>query len=96
MTASEAGQLLLEALVFGKGGDILVLEMGEPVKIVDLTGNLIELSGLQPEQDIRIGLSGARPGEKLLAELNLQGENLTSTAHPRIRSFTQPAYAGKA
>src|SRR5208337_739859 len=60
MTASEAGQLVLEALVFGKGGDILVLDMGEPVKIVDLARNLIEQSGLQPEQDIKIEFSGVR------------------------------------
>jgi len=96
MTASEAGQLVLQALAMGKGGEIFVLDMGEPVKIVDLARNLIRLSGFEPERDIKIEFSGARPGEKLFEELELQAELLTSTGHPRIRSVNQPAQVGKA
>jgi FlaA1/EpsC-like NDP-sugar epimerase len=96
MTASEAGQLVLESLALGKGGEIFVLDMGEPVKIVDLARKLIHLSGLQREQDIKIEFSGARPGEKLFEELNLQDEHLAPTAHLRIRSFRQPVQLGRA
>ena len=90
MTVAEAAQLVLESLSLGKGGEVLVLDMGEPVKIIDLARRLIHLSGLQREQSIKIEFSGARPGEKLFEELNLQGEHLAATAHPRIRSFRQP------
>jgi FlaA1/EpsC-like NDP-sugar epimerase len=96
MTDSEAVQLLLEALVFGKGGDILVLDMGEPVKIVDFARNLIEQSGLRVGQDIKIEFSGVRPGEKLFEVLNFQADDLTPTAHPRIRSLVEPVHVGKA
>ena len=96
MTATEAGPFLLEALAYGKGGDILVLDMGEPVEIVDLAWSLISQSGLQPERDIKVEFPGVRPGEKLFEELNLQAEHLTSTAHPRIQRSIQPVHAGKA
>jgi FlaA1/EpsC-like NDP-sugar epimerase len=90
MTIPEAAQLVLEAFSIGKGGEVFVLEMGEPVKIVDLAKNLILLSGLQPGKDITIDFTGLRPGEKLFEELNLQDERLDATSHPKIRSYICP------
>ena len=87
MTIPEAAQLVLQALSIGKGGEVFVLEMGEPVKVADLARNLILLSGLQPERDIEIRYIGLRPGEKMFEELNLRHESLTSTSHPKIRSY---------
>ncbi len=90
MTIPEASQLVLQAFSMGKGGEVFVLDMGEPVKIVDLARNLILLSGLQPDHDIRIQFSGVRPGEKLFEELNLDDESLIPTAHAKIRSYICP------
>ena len=87
MTIPEAAQLVLQAFSIGKGGEVFVLEMGEPVKIVDLAKNLILLSGLQPERDIEIQFTGLRPGEKMYEELNLQNEHLVPTSHAKIRSY---------
>jgi FlaA1/EpsC-like NDP-sugar epimerase len=87
MTIPEASQLVLQAFSMGKGGEVFVLDMGEPVKIVDLARNLILLSGLQPDRDIKIQFSGVRPGEKLFEELNLMDECLIPTAHAKIWSF---------
>lgn len=89
MTIPEAAQLVLQAGAMGKGGDVFVLDMGEPVKIVDLAKKMIELSGLEVrnadsgEGDITIEFSGLRPGEKLYEEL-LIGDDVTWTSHPRI------------
>jgi FlaA1/EpsC-like NDP-sugar epimerase len=89
MTIPEAAQLVIQAGAMGKGGDVFVLDMGEPVKIVDLAINLIKLMGLQiknqenPHGDIEIIYSGLRPGEKLYEEL-LIGDNVGETEHPRI------------
>ncbi|HUN82243.1 MAG TPA: polysaccharide biosynthesis protein, partial [Phycisphaerae bacterium] len=71
----------------GNGGEIFVLDMGEPMKIVDLARQLIELSGLQPDTDIEVKFTGLRPGEKLFEELNHNTENMTSTSHPKIMRF---------
>jgi FlaA1/EpsC-like NDP-sugar epimerase len=87
MTIPEAAQLVLQAFSIGKGGEVFVLEMGEPVKIADLAKNLILLSGLQPERDIEIHFTGLRPGEKMFEELNLQDEHLIPTSHAKIRSY---------
>lgn len=87
MTIPEAAQLVLQAFSLGEGGEVFVLDMGKPVKIVDLAKNLILLSGFQPERDIKIHFTGLRPGEKMFEELNLQDEDLISTSHPKIRSY---------
>jgi FlaA1/EpsC-like NDP-sugar epimerase len=87
MTIPEAAQLVLQAFSIGKGGEVFVLEMGEPVRIAELAENLILLSGLQPGQDIEIQYTGLRPGEKMFEELNLQDEHLIPTSHAKIRSY---------
>jgi FlaA1/EpsC-like NDP-sugar epimerase len=84
MTIPEASQLVLQAGAMGAGGEIFVLDMGEPVKIVDLARDLITLSGLRPGEDIEIAFSGIRPGEKLFEELSADGENADKTRHPKI------------
>jgi FlaA1/EpsC-like NDP-sugar epimerase len=85
MTITEAVQLVLQTSVMGKGGEIFVLEMGEPIKIVDLAMNLIRLSGFDPGRDIEIVYTGLRPGEKLFEELMLEQEDIKSTPHKKIR-----------
>jgi FlaA1/EpsC-like NDP-sugar epimerase len=85
MTIPEAVQLVLQASIMGQGGEIFVLDMGDPVKIVDLATTLIRLSGLEPERDIKIVYTGLRPGEKLFEETQLQGEGIKPTPHPEIR-----------
>ena len=87
MTIPEAAQLVLQAFSIGKGGEIFVLEMGEPVKIDDLAKSLILLSGLRPGLDIEIQYTGLRPGEKMFEELNLEDERLVPTLHAKIRSY---------
>jgi FlaA1/EpsC-like NDP-sugar epimerase len=84
MTIPEASQLVLQSASMGKGGEIFVLDMGEPVKIVDLARELITLSGFRPGEDIAIEFTGTRPGEKLFEELSIQGENMQPTRHPKI------------
>ena len=84
MTIPEACQLVLQAGALGHGGEIFLLDMGEPVKIVDLARDLITLSGLVPEEDIEIRFSGLRPGEKLFEELSVAEESVDKTRHPKI------------
>ncbi|MGA3226206.1 MAG: nucleoside-diphosphate sugar epimerase/dehydratase [Acidobacteriaceae bacterium] len=90
MTIPEATQLVLQAFSIGKGGEVFVLDMGEPVRIVDLARNLVLLSGLRPDRDIKFEFTGLRPGEKLFEELNLQSEQFMPTAHAKILSYLSP------
>ncbi len=87
MTIPEAVGLVLQSGAQGTGGEIFVLDMGEPIKIIDLAKQLIELSGLQLGEDIEIHFTGLRPGEKLFEELSHYGENIAATTHPKIMSF---------
>jgi FlaA1/EpsC-like NDP-sugar epimerase len=84
MTIPEACQLVLQAGAMGRGGEIFVLDMGEPVKIVDLARDVIALSGLRVGEDIEIQFTGIRPGEKLYEELSLQEEGAERTRHPKV------------
>ena len=84
MTIPEASQLVLQAGSMGQGGEIFLLDMGEPVKIYDLAKELIRLSGFEPEKDIKIEFTGLRPGEKLYEELLIQGEGIVPTSHKQI------------
>ena len=84
MTIPEAVSLVLQSSALGRGGDIFVLDMGKPVRIVDLAVQMITLSGLTPHKDIEIVFSGLRPGEKLYEELSHGGESVSATAHPKI------------
>jgi FlaA1/EpsC-like NDP-sugar epimerase len=93
MSVSEASQLVLQAATMGKGGEIFVLEMGEPVKIVDLAHDLIRLSGASTQQ-IKIVYTGLRPGEKLYEELLADGEATLPTHHPKVRISRHEAVPG--
>jgi FlaA1/EpsC-like NDP-sugar epimerase len=84
MSIPEAAQLVLQAGLMGEGGEIFVLDMGEPVKIADLARDLIRLSGLK-EEDIEIVFTGLRPGEKLYEELLADNEHTEPTRHPKLR-----------
>ncbi|EQC45839.1 putative epimerase/dehydratase WbiI [Bacteriovorax sp. BSW11_IV] len=86
MSIPEACQLVLQAATLGKGGDIFVLDMGEPIKITRLAEELIKLSGLRPYEDIEIKFTGLRPGEKLYEELFNSSEAITDTAHTLVKS----------
>jgi FlaA1/EpsC-like NDP-sugar epimerase len=84
MTIPEASQLVLQASAMAHGGEVFVLDMGEPIKILDLACNLIELTGLTPYQDIKIEFTGLRPGEKLFEEILSAEEGSTATKHEKI------------
>ena len=84
MLPAEAAQLVLQAGAMGTGGEVFLLDMGEPIRIVDLAENLIRLSGLEPGRDIPIEVMGLRPGERLREELVLANEQLLPTAHEKV------------
>ena len=84
MTIPEAARLVIQAGTIGQGGEILLLDMGEPVRIVDLAADMIRLSGLDVGRDIEIKFTGLRPGEKLFEELQVRGETHLPTRHPKI------------
>ena len=84
MTIPEAVQLVLTAGIMGEGGEIFLLRMGEPVRIVDLARQLIELSGLQPDVDVKIAFTGLRPGEKLHEEVHTEAEHALATSNEKI------------
>ncbi|HVS54044.1 MAG TPA: nucleoside-diphosphate sugar epimerase/dehydratase [Opitutaceae bacterium] len=91
MTIPEAVGLVLQSFVLGEGGEIFVLDMGQPVKIADLARQMIELSGFKVGDDIEIKFTGLKPGEKLFEELQHRTEAYTATSHPRIMRFTSGA-----
>ncbi len=95
MTIPEASALVLQAGALGKGGEIFILDMGKPVKILALAEDMIRLSGLQPYEDIDIIFTGVRNGEKLFEELEITGESLLKTAHPKIFIGKIAAYSGE-
>jgi FlaA1/EpsC-like NDP-sugar epimerase len=87
MSIPEAVQLVLQASAMGNGSEIFVLDMGEPVRIVDLARNMVRLAGFVPDEDIEIQFSGLRPGEKLFEELCMDGEDMLPTYHDKIKIF---------
>jgi len=93
MTIPEASQLVLQAGAIGGGGEIFVLDMGEPVKIVDLARDMIALSGFKVGEDIDIVFTGMRPGEKLFEELSTHNENMGSTQHEKIFVWKNVPYS---
>ncbi len=84
MTIPEAAQMIIQAGAMGQGGEVFILRMGTPVKIVDMARDLIRLSGKEPDKDIKIVFTGLRDGEKLYEELITVGENIVSTGHEKI------------
>jgi FlaA1/EpsC-like NDP-sugar epimerase len=84
MTIPEAAQLVLQAGAMGEGGEIFILDMGEPVRILDLAVAMITLTGLKPFEEMDVVFTGLRPGEKLHEELELLGEEIAKTRHPKI------------
>lgn len=92
MTIPEAVQLVLDAGAMANGGEIFVLDMGEPVKIYDLACDMIRLSGYEPNVDIKIEFTGLRPGEKLFEEISLADEDVDKTGNDKIVSMKPVAY----
>jgi len=88
MSIPEAVQLVLQAFAMGSGGEIFVLDMGEPIRIMELAQNMIRLAGLTPGSDIKIEYTGLRPGEKLFEEINTCSEDMLPTYHEKIKIFS--------
>jgi FlaA1/EpsC-like NDP-sugar epimerase len=95
MTIEESAQLILQAFTMGEGGEIFILEMGTPVKIVDMARDLIRLSGKEPDTDIEIKFIGLRPGEKLYEELITEGEGIVKTGHEKILVLRNGVQSGE-
>ncbi len=93
MSLPEAAQLVLQASAMGRGAEVFVLEMGEPIRIADLAENMIRLNGLKPGDDIQIRFTGLRNGERLYEELITAGEHVRPTYHPKIKIFRGPGLA---
>lgn len=92
MTIPEASQLVLQAGAFARGGEIFILDMGEPVKIYELAKDLIRLSGFEPDRDIKIEVTGLRPGEKLYEEVLMNEEGMSTTGHNKIFAASPSHY----
>ena len=90
MSIPEASQLILQAGSLGLGGEVFILDMGDPIKILDIANELIRLSGFEPELDISIEFTGTRPGEKKIEELSLPTEKLDKTKHEKIFVLNDP------
>jgi FlaA1/EpsC-like NDP-sugar epimerase len=95
MTIPESVQLVLQAATLGAGGEIFVLDMGEPLRIVDLVGDLIRLSGKELDRDIEIRYTGIRPGEKLHEELFFSAQHALPTAHPKVMRANRADVCGE-
>ncbi len=93
MTIPEASQLVMQAGAIGKGGEIFVLDMGEPVKILDLAHEMIRRSGLVVNKDIEVRITGMRPGEKLFEELANHNDETSETSHKKIRVWKLPQFS---
>jgi len=92
MSIPEAAQLILQTGAMGEGGEIFILEMGKPIRILDMARDLIRLQGYEPEKDIPIQFIGLRPGEKLYEELITEGEDIVSTSHEKIMVLRGNSY----
>ncbi len=90
MSIGEAVRLVIQAGAMAKGGEVFLLDMGQPVKIAELARQMIELSGYVPDRDVPIQFTGLRPGEKLYEELLTDPEQAEGTAHPRIFAPSNP------
>jgi FlaA1/EpsC-like NDP-sugar epimerase len=90
MSIPEAVQLVLQAFAMGNGGEVFVLDMGQPVRITELAQNMIRLAGFTPGEDINIEYTGLRPGEKLFEEINTDSEDMLPTFHEKIKIFRSP------
>ena len=90
MSIGEAVRLVIQAGAMARGGEVFLLDMGQPVRIVELARQMIELSGLVPDRDVSIQFTGLRPGEKLYEELLIEPEHVLPTVHPRIFSSQKP------